>query len=116
SEAATASDAPSATRETQSAVPDAPSEDDCFDAVADARRRRALALLASADGGLSSRDLAESIAEREGADRRRVETSLVQVHLPKLVERGLVAEDESGRFTVGPHFERVELYLNVASE
>lgn len=93
----------------------APSVDDCFDAVADARRRHLLDAIADGDT-LSVDDLTDRVAERTPADRRTVHLSLVNVHLPELAELGVVAYDRDERLVEpGRHFEQVVPYLRKAT-
>lgn len=73
--------------------------DDLFESLSHSRRRRCLAYLRAADGAVEIDELATHIAttERSGgktvtaAERDQVTTSLFHVHLPKLVDTGLVA-------------------------
>ncbi|WP_136717090.1 DUF7344 domain-containing protein [Halorientalis salina] len=76
-----------------------PSRDDLFESLADARRRRSLAYLRAEEGVVSVEELAKHVAaaERTGgervspSDRKQVATSLYHVHLPKLIDSGLVS-------------------------
>lgn len=91
-----------------------PSVDDCFEAIADPRRRSVLAALAD-DDGTPVADLADRVVARTGADRGRVAASLVDVHLPKLADLGVVAYDRGrDRVVRGDQFETVEPYLRRA--
>lgn len=93
-----------------------PSVSECFEAIADSRRRRTLAALAD-HGETTVADLADGVAARVDADRERVLVSLVDVHLPKLTEYGVVAYDrERDRVARGPYFDRIEPYLRRALE
>lgn len=77
--------------------------DAVFRALSDHRRRCVCHYLAKADGPLSVDDLAELVAASMSEKTRAVLTSeeiektrgeLVQMHLPKLVEAGVVEHDE----------------------
>ena len=94
-----------------------PSADDCSAVADDPRRRSILAVLADCDGDVSTDELVAQVTAAETADRRRVELSLRQIHLPKLAEIGVVARDvERGRVSTGPHFDRVEPSLVAADD
>lgn len=73
--------------------------DDVVDCLANERRRTALAVLEERSGPTSRRTLAREVAEREGdgePSRDAVEETLVtlhHVHLPKLVDAGIVEYD-----------------------
>ncbi|MFC7079855.1 DUF7504 family protein [Halorussus caseinilyticus] len=89
---------------------------DCFDAIADPRRRYVLAGVPDSES-VAVADLAATVAGRSSLDRKQVESSLRHVHLPKLADFGMVAYDrERGRVERGDHFERVEPYLRKAME
>ncbi|WP_135825788.1 DUF7504 family protein [Halorussus ruber] len=93
-----------------------PSVSDCFDALADARRRYVLG--AVLEGGTFSVDaLADGIADRSSADREEAYVSLLNVHLPKLADLALISYDRDAE-TVSPgyHFGRTEPYLRHAME
>lgn len=91
-----------------------PSVSDCFDAIADSRRRYLLGALVDRDA-VPVAELADRVATRQSVDRQQVAASLVDVHLPKLVDLGMVTYDcEGGRVAPGEHFERVEPYLQQA--
>ncbi|WP_128475921.1 DUF7504 family protein [Halorussus pelagicus] len=91
-----------------------PSVDDCFEAVADPRRRYALDAVSDGDP-VSVPDLADRVAARSSVGRERVVTSLRHVHLPKLAAFGMVTRDrERDRIEPGDYFERVEPYLRKA--
>lgn len=92
-----------------------PSVSDCFEAVADPRRRSVLADLADGESA-AVEDLAERAARRFGLDAERVGTALRHVHLPKLADLGAVAYDrEPGRVEPGVHIDRIEPYLRGAA-
>ena len=82
---------------------DGTSRDELFEALAHGRRRRTLAYLRGVDGSVSVSDLASHVAAERCEDgrvtpseRKQVATSLYHVHLPKLIESGLVDWGESG--------------------
>lgn len=102
---------------TESKTVPEPSVTDCFAAIRKPTRRHVLSALRTADGGLSTGELTSHVASAELADRRSVRISLVQRHLPKLSEYGLVTHDRRHeRVTRGPHFDRVRPYLRVGDE
>jgi DNA-binding transcriptional ArsR family regulator len=92
-----------------------PSVSDCFEAISNARRRQALAALSDGEEQ-SVTELADSVAARTDADPERVHLSLLNVHLPKLADLGLVAYDrEDERVAAGHHYEWVVPYLRKAT-
>jgi len=94
-----------------------PSVSDCFTAIADRRRRLVLAELLDEDDHekRSVPELVDAVAPGVEADRARVTASLIDVHLPKLADLGVVAYDrERARVARDRHFERVEPYLRRA--
>lgn len=93
-----------------------PSVDDCLDAMADSQRRRLLAAVAHGEE-VAVGELADHVADRASADRRAVRVSLVNVHLPKLADLGLVAYDrDAGSVSPGVHFEAVVPFLRNAPD
>lgn len=74
------------------------SRDELFRILAHERRRQVLATLWATESGVPVDELATRLASAESradestseAARKEVETSLVHVHLPKLVDAGLV--------------------------
>ena len=72
--------------------------DSLFDALADRRRREAVALLAVTEGAVSREELVEYVAAADpGIDDSRREVLTAQFHhrhLPKLAAAGLVDYDE----------------------
>lgn len=91
-----------------------PSVSDCFDALSDARRRYVLGALLEG-GSISVETLATGIAEQSSAERESAHVSLLNVHLPKLTDLGLVSHDrEDGRVSPSYHFGRIEPYLRQA--
>ncbi|UPW00464.1 hypothetical protein M0R88_18425 [Halorussus gelatinilyticus] len=88
-----------------------PSVDDCFEVVADPRRRTVLDVLADGEATTVS-ELTGRIADRCSVERERAATSLRHVHLPKLAEYGVVVHDRNAdRVEPGDYYERVEPYL-----
>jgi hypothetical protein len=76
------------------------SRDELFRALAHARRRRVLAYLRAERRTVPVEQVVDHLATA-GADtlaaRREIETSLYHVHLPKLIDVGLVAWDDPDR-------------------
>lgn len=82
---------------------DDPSLDVVFDLLANQRRRYALACLETYSGAVALADLAEDVAGRENEESRTVipkeeiqtvRTSLSHIHIPKLVDAGVVEHDQ----------------------
>ena len=93
-----------------------PSVGDCFEAIADHRRRCVLAEVAES-GEVRVADAADRVAAETDVGRLQAQASLANVHLPKLADLGVVAYDpEARRVARGPHFDRVEPYLRTALE
>lgn len=78
-----------------------------FDALADRRRRIVLAELSERDRPVPIGDLAAAVADAEGVadpDTDRVRLSLHHVHLPLLVDAGLIDRDrEAGTVSAAAH-------------
>lgn len=73
--------------------------DEVFGALADERRRLTLAHLRAVDGAASIPELAGRLADADGvvtSDEADVVTALHHVHVPKLVDAGLVEWDDGG--------------------
>ncbi|QSG11724.1 putative trancriptional regulator, ArsR family [Halapricum desulfuricans] len=95
--------------------------DTIFDALKNARRRRALRYLDAADEQLEIGDLAERIAADENdkttdeisyAERKRVYVALYQCHLPKLDDMDIVSYDKSrGMVTLRERAAQLQPYL-----
>jgi len=93
-----------------------PSVGDCFEAIADHRRRHVLAEVAECEE-VSVADAADRVAARTDVGRLRAQASLTNVHLPKLADLGVVTYDsEARRVGRGQHFDSVEPYLRTALE
>jgi hypothetical protein len=88
------------------------SHDDLFSLLRNERRREVIRTLRESDGPLDLRDLSERIAALENdcdvaavtyKQRKRVQTALYQMHLPKLAERDVVEYDRrAGRVELAP--------------
>jgi DNA-binding transcriptional ArsR family regulator len=98
------------------------SRDDLFSMLRNERRREVIHYLRDHDGGpVDLRDLSEYIAALENdcsaeavtyEQRKRVQTALYQMHLPKLAEQGIVAYDRrAGRIEIALGAERCLPYL-----
>jgi len=83
--------------------------DELFEVLADGRRRRILTYLRDAERSVRVEELAKHVAISEATtgdvitenERERIRTSLCHVHLPKLVDAGLVAwQDPAERTAV----------------
>lgn len=93
-----------------------PSVSDCFDALANSRRREVLVEVGDRYE-VSVEDLTNKVATEESTSRKQVKTSLMHVHLPKLADHGIVAYDrEQGLVARGEQFEEVESLLEKAIE
>lgn len=99
-------------------------EEEIYDILRNARRRRIIEELRSRLGEIMLRDLAESIAETETDQspaprdsRQSVYNSLHQTHLPKLDKRGII-EYDSNRKTVRltEEFRNVDIYMEVVTK
>lgn len=90
---------------------------DAIHALLDHERRRTIVDVVDDADVLSTRELATEIAARESETsredvdeerRRSVEIALYHVHLPKLVEAGVIAaEDGTARLRAGPNADQV---------
>jgi DNA-binding transcriptional ArsR family regulator len=78
------------------------SRDDLFSMLRNERRREVIHYLSDHEGTVDLRELSEYIAALENdcepaavtyKQRKRVQTALYQMHLPKLAEQGIVAYD-----------------------
>lgn len=99
------------------------SPDRLFDALADERRRYALASVVAGESPMSLSELAEAVAERDDsaardseADRKRILIELHHTHVPALADVGFVDYDRERRevrqtdatSSLEPAFERVD--------
>jgi len=97
--------------------------DDCFDLLSNHRRRYALYYLQQNGDGATLGELADYVAAWENDieadavsydERKRVYTSLQQVHLPRMDEMDVVEfDDREGRVRIGPAAEDIDVYLEV---
>jgi len=95
--------------------------DECFELLSNPRRRYVLYCLRDTEDGASLGELAERIAAWENdvpldevsyRERKRVYTSLQQVHLPRLDDGEVVDfDDQSGVVTAEAAFEELTEYL-----
>jgi hypothetical protein len=99
------------------------SHDECFELLSNHRRRFTLHYLRRAENGTELGELAEHVAAWENEipleelsydQRKRVYTSLQQVHLPRMDDIGVVEfDDREGRVTMGPAADELEIYMEV---
>jgi len=99
------------------------SYDDCFDLLSNHRRRYALHYLKSNGDDATLGELSDQIAAWENDidveevsydERKRVYTSLQQVHLPRMDDMKIVEfDDREGTVEVGPVAEELDIYLEV---
>jgi len=97
------------------------SRDDLFSLLRNERRRSVIHYLREHDGPADLRDLSEHIAAMENdcepdevtyKQRKRVQTALYQMHLPKLADQGIVAYDRrAGRVELASGAENCLPYL-----
>ena len=102
------------------------SYDDCFDLLSNHRRRYALHYLQQCGQEVALGELTDQVAAWENgvdvdavspAQRKRVYTSLQQVHLPRMDDLDVVAfDDEEGRVVLGPAVDDLDVYLEVVRE
>lgn len=102
------------------------SYDECFDLLSNHRRRYVLHYLRQEGGPVTLSDLSEQIAawenetEVEGLSydqRKRVYTSLQQVHLPRMDDLDVVEfDDREGTVRDGPSAENLDIYLEVVDQ
>jgi DNA-binding transcriptional ArsR family regulator len=92
--------------------------------LANERRRRALEQLGSAGGAVTVHELSTLVAGRETGEspppkrsRESVYTSLVQTHLPKLAELGVIEYDrETQTIELSRHARDVALYTEIVAK
>lgn len=90
--------------------------DTIFEVLVAERRRNALYVLYRHVGPVTLADLADEVASLEGEAVERVATSLHHVHLPKLVEVGIVEYDtEEALVRLTDHSDRFREYLTTAA-
>lgn len=112
--------------DTGTARPQSLDYDDCFDLLSNHRRRYTLHYLKQNEGQAELGELSEQIAawenEIEEADisydqRKRVYTSLQQVHLPRMDDLGVVAfDDREGVATLTDTAEQLDIYFEVVDK
>jgi hypothetical protein len=106
-------------QDSESTIPD----DDCFDLLSNNRRRYTLHYLQHNGEQATLGGLSEQIAAWENeievekvssTQRKRIYTSLQQVHLPRMDRMGAVEfDDRAGVVTLGPTAEDLDVYLEV---
>ncbi len=99
------------------------SQDECFDLLSNHRRRYILHYLRTNGGETSLSELAGTVAAWENDvdpdavsydQRKRVYTSLQQVHLPRMDEMDVVDfDDREGAVVLGPAAGDLDVYLDV---
>lgn len=99
------------------------SYDDCFDLLSNHRRRYTLQYLEHNGGTATLGELSDQIAAWENAididevsydERKRVYTSLQQVHLPRMDDMAVVEfDDREGTVAIGPLADELDIYLEV---
>ncbi|WP_436903005.1 DUF7344 domain-containing protein [Halovenus halobia] len=109
--------------ETEGGGADTISHDECFELLSNHRRRFTLHYLRQAENGTELGELAEQVAAWENEipledisydQRKRVYTSLQQVHLPRMDEIGVVDfDDRAGTVTMGPAADELDIYMEV---
>jgi len=100
--------------------------DDCFDLLSNHRRRYTLHYLKQNGTDADLGDLSEQIAawendvDREEVSydqRKRVYTSLQQVHLPRMHDMGVIEfDDRDGVATLSPVAAELDIYLETVSD
>lgn len=101
------------------------SHDQGFDLLSNHRRRYVLYYLHESDQRAELGELAEvvaawenevSVSEVSSADRKRVYTSLQQVHLPRMDDLGVVDfDDREGTVRLGPASDDLDVYMEVVT-
>lgn len=99
------------------------SPDELFDLLGNDRRRAALEVLLAEGGGIPFEELVDRVAAREydkpaeqldSRERKRVQDSLQQTHLPRLQRRGFVSWDrEADVIESSPTLRELDVYLQV---
>ena len=99
--------------------------DDCFDLLSNHRRRYALHYLQQQDDGVALGELADQVAAWENGvdvdavsydERKRVYTSLQQVHLPRMDNLDVVEfDDREGHVRIGIAAEHLDVYLEIVT-
>ena len=101
------------------------SYDDCFDLLSNHRRRYALHYLQQCGQEVALGELTDQVAAWENgvdvdavspAQRKRVYTSLQQVHLPRMDDFDVVEfDDRKGRVRMGAAAEHLDVYLEIVT-
>lgn len=99
------------------------SHDECFELLSNHRRRYTLHYLQQNGNTTTLSDLSEQVAAWENEttideisydERKRVYTSLQQVHLPRMNDANVVEfDDREGTVSIGPRAENLDIYLEV---
>ncbi|MEF8937844.1 MAG: hypothetical protein V5A32_07810 [Halovenus sp.] len=99
------------------------SYDECFDLLSNHRRRYVLHYLQQNGDTATLSDLAEQIAAWENGieitdltydQRKRVYTSLQQVHLPRMDDAHVIEfDDREGSIEIGPAADNLDIYLEI---
>ena len=99
--------------------------DECFDLLSNHRRRYALHYLQQQDDGVALGELADQVAAWENGvdvdavsydERKRVYTSLQQVHLPRMDNLDVVEfDDREGHVRIGIAAEHLDVYLEIVT-
>ncbi|WP_136342367.1 DUF7344 domain-containing protein [Halapricum salinum] len=102
------------------------SRDDLFEMLGNDRRRRALEIVMEREGGVSVTELVEEVAAQEydkpvdelsRSERKAVYTAVVQRHLPKLEDRGLIARDhEAGEVVPSETLVDLNIYFEISGD
>ena len=102
------------------------SYDECFDLLSNHRRRYVLHYLQQNGDVATLSDLAEQIAAWENGieitdlsydQRKRVYTSLQQVHLPRMDDARVIEfDDREGSVEIGPAADNLDIYLEVVPD
>ncbi|PSP27857.1 hypothetical protein BRC65_03870 [Halobacteriales archaeon QH_2_65_14] len=102
------------------------SYDDCFDLLRNHRRRYTLHYLQDNDGVATLGDLSDQIAAWENDippeevsydERKRVYTSLQQVHLPRMDRMNVIEfDDREGTIELGPGANDLDVYLGLGEK
>ena len=97
------------------------SKTDVFHVLANDRRRLLLCVLVET-GPSSKRELVDAVATREygvervpSTERKRVHVSLIQNHLPKLEDYGVIEETRRDEYRLSVNADRVTPYLDTKS-
>ena len=97
--------------------------DECFDLLSNHRRRYTLHYLQRNEEAVTLGDLSEQVAAWENGisvedlsydERKRVYTSLQQVHLPRMDDASVVTfDDREGVIEIGPAAKELDIYLEI---